>query len=79
MRVLAEVSWEKEDGLGEGESSMIREMYFLLHWGMNYTIVNGIAVNYTVAICQDCKTGDIRCFLPEQLRVVGKDISNLKK
>lgn len=55
-------------------------MYYLLHWGLTYEILIGIdghqyPVTYTVGICQNIKTGDIKSFVPQDLTVVGKEVT----
>jgi predicted metal-binding protein len=79
MRILCRVTWEKDEQTKEGESIMDSGDYFLLHWGLQYEIIqleegHVAAVNYTIAICQDCETGEVRCVLPEQIRILGNDI-----
>lgn len=66
MRTLVEVSYNDEDDK--------KEQYFLLHWGLKMQVINDLAVTFTVAICQNVKTGDILCFYPEQLKVIGTKI-----
>ena len=79
MRTLCEVTWEKDEELEEGVSVTERGKYWLHHWGLQYEIVQlqegqvG-AVSYTVGICEDYDTGEIRCFLPEQIKILGNDI-----
>ena len=72
MRDLCEVSWQKEDT--EEEPIMVKEKYFLLHFGLKYAIINNVAVNYTVAICQNYKTGQLEMFDPSQIRILGTEI-----
>jgi hypothetical protein len=76
MRELVEVSWAK-DGTEE-DPVMVKEKYYLLHFGLCYKIIdteNGqIGVNYTVCICQNIKTGDLEMFDPSQLRVLGTEL-----
>jgi hypothetical protein len=33
-----------------------------------------MAVNYTVAVCQNVKTGNLECFDVEQLRIIGTEL-----
>ena len=75
MRTLCECTWEIEsDG---DEPAYKTGEFILLHWGLQYTmqeIQEGkiIPVNYTVGVCQDTQTGQIRCFLPENIRILGR-------
>ena len=79
MRILVEVTQEKEE-LGDEEATLYeKDVYFLLHWGLDYTIIEmneemRIGVSYTVAICQNMETNIVRCFRPEQLRILGKTL-----
>ena len=76
MRSLVETSWEEENK--EGDLITKKGTFWLLHFGLNYNVINTehglIAVNYTVAICQDCETGQLRYFTPDKLRVIGTEI-----
>jgi len=79
MRILAEVSWAKDDELQEGESAYDKGEYWILHYGLDYRIINVdddkiAAVNFTVVICQNCKTGQLEKFLPEQIKILGSEI-----
>ena len=79
MKILCEVTQEKEGELKEGEPQEERSDWWLLHWGLDYTIIEmneemRIGVSYTVAICQHRESGVIRCFRPEQLQVLGREI-----
>jgi hypothetical protein len=74
MRTLVEVTWEKEGELEEGEPTMAKDEYWLLHFGLHYTIVNDMAVNYTVCICQNCKTGQLESFDVSQVRIIGTEL-----
>lgn len=80
MRVLVECTWEKEEQPIDGEVVVERGEYWLWYFGTDYKIIelgDGriAAVNYTTAICQSCKTGQIECFRPEQLRIIGKNLA----
>ena len=82
MKILAEAKYEGEK-LDEDNMPVIKtDQVYLLHWGTTYQVVETkdgvVPANYTVAICQDVKSGQIRTFLPEQLRILGEDISKLK-
>ena len=83
MKILAEVTYEG-DKLGEDNNLVVeKEKVFLLHFGITYQMIDMgagymIPANYTVAICQNCETGQIKSFLPDQLRIIGQDITNLK-
>jgi hypothetical protein len=74
MKTLVEVSYEKEGILKEDESPIEKDQFWLLHWGVKFEVINDIAVNYTVAICQNVNTGEIICFYPEQLKIIGQKI-----
>ena len=76
MRTLVEVTFEEENK--DGDTIEKKAKFWLLHWGLQREIINtgqGLAVgNWTVAICEDYETGQIRCFLPEQLTIIGQEI-----
>jgi hypothetical protein len=79
MRILCEVTWEKEGELEEGEPVYEKGQYWILHFGLDYKLIEVeegkiTAVNYTVIICQHCKTGQIEKFLPEQVKILGTQI-----
>jgi len=79
MRVLVEVTQEREELSNEGETLYEKDLYYLLHWGLDYTIIETnddmrVGVSYTVAICQNMETNIVRCFRPEQLQVLGREI-----
>jgi len=79
MRILVEVTTEKDDTGKEGETLFIREKAWLLQWAMDYKLMyvedNRLAaVNYTIAICENYKTGQVETYLPTQLRILGKKI-----
>jgi hypothetical protein len=74
LKTYCECSWPKEGEVEEGESTTDKDYFYLLHWGLKMEIVNNIGLNYTVAICQNCKTGEVICFLPEQLKILGNEI-----
>lgn len=64
--------------ISESEEKEQIEQYYLLHWGMTYTIAHlkdgPVPVHYTVGICQHIKTGQIHLFYPGQIKVVGKEV-----
>lgn len=74
MRNLVEVSYAKDGELKEGEQPIEKGMYFLLHWGTKMEIINEVGVSYTVAVCQDVNTGEVLCFLPEALKIIGTEL-----
>jgi len=79
MRELVEVSWQQDDQPEDGNTVYVKEKYWLLHWGLKYEIIdtgegNMIAINHTVAICENVKTGNVECFPPESLRILGTEI-----
>ena len=76
MRILCEATWENEE---KDEPAMEKGTYWLLHWGLQFEIIQVeegrlLPVNYTVAVCQDYDTGEVRCFLPEQIKILGTEI-----
>jgi len=76
IRTIVEVIWE-EDG------SEKKANYKLLHWGLRYDMVpdsygNLVPVHYTVAICENLKTGAVELFMPDQLRILGVNIKEEK-
>lgn len=78
MRTLVEVEEEK-DAVGEnGEVLYAKNKYWLWHFGIEFKIIETekglMPVNYTVAICENYKTGEIMTFMPSQLRIIGKVI-----
>lgn len=83
MRILVEVTTEKEDQDIDGDMGYDKEQYYLLHWGMKSEVFiidedHTGGVSYTVAVCQHVKSGAIRTFLPDQLRVLGVEIKEEK-
>jgi hypothetical protein len=79
MRVLVECIWEAEVQPEEGDTVYERGQYWLWYFGTDYKIIDLgddriAAVNYTTAICESCNTGQIECFRPEQLRIIGRQI-----
>jgi len=57
--------------------------YYLLHWGLSagkFTDENGSAFvsQWTVAICQNMKTGIINTFIPEAITILGYERANEK-
>ena len=53
------------------------QMYYLLHWGLSYDILESdrqsYTVTYTVGICQHISNGQIKSFKPTDLTWVGKE------
>ena len=79
MRILCEISWIKDEQPIDGETIMEKDKYWILHYGLDYRIIELgedriAAVNFTVIICQNCKTGQIEKFLPEQCRILGPEV-----
>lgn len=79
MKILVEAEWENDEELLEGEPQTEKGKFWLHHWGLQRDIIDigdgKLAVgNWTVAICEDYKTGIIRCFMPEQLRIIGTEL-----
>ena len=71
MKELVEVEWQDTD---KEEPATVREQYWLLHFGLKYQIIGETGVSYSVAICQHTRTGQLECFDPERLRVIGTQI-----
>ena len=74
LKTYCEVTWEKDGELKDGEPVMERDYYYLLHFGLRYDIIENQVVNYTVAICQNVKTGQLEYFNIEQIRIIGQQI-----
>ena len=59
------------------DAEIVEVMYYLLHWGLTYTILTDQNMNYpvayTVGICQHIRNGTIKLFTPDVLTVVGKE------
>jgi hypothetical protein len=73
IKTVVEVTTWDEDGFEK------KDMYALHHWGLKYDLManevgNMMPVHYTVAICENIKTGTIELFMPDQLRVIGTNI-----
>ncbi len=68
MRTVCEVTWRDEEG---DKPKVVKEMYYLLHWGLKMEIIGETGVSHTVAVCEHYETGQIECFLPEQLKILG--------
>jgi len=78
MKILCEVTQEKEGELKEGEPQEERSDWWLLYWGLEYKMIDVgdriVPVNYSVAICQHYDTGQVETFLPSQLKILGKTL-----
>ena len=79
IKTIVECRWLKEGTEADENPTYEKDRFILLHWGLDcqtYESDSGqtVGINWTVAICQNCKTGDIRTFLPEQLRILGKEV-----
>jgi hypothetical protein len=79
MRILVEVTEEAEVQPMDGDTAYEKSKWWLLHFGIDYQIIEAeegklMAVNYTVAICENYNTGQVQCFKPDQLRILGKEI-----
>jgi hypothetical protein len=72
IKTVVEVNMSQEDDKEQFEQ------FYLLHWGLTYTIMQlnegATPVQYTVGICQHINTGQINIFYPGQIRVVGKEV-----
>lgn len=76
MRSLAEVTWTDYD---RAEPMTVTEQVWVLHFGVKSEVVDAgegrlIGVSNTVAVCEDVKTGQLNCFPPEQIRILGTEI-----
>ncbi len=82
MKTLVRVKWESETQPMDGDVAYEEGTFILLHFGLDYKLIeteNGtVPVNFTVAVCQECKTGEVICFLPGQLRIIGKTMEEKK-
>lgn len=67
MRTLAEVRLIKEGTENDDEPAYETKKFILLYWGTSVE-------HFTVAVCEDCETGQIKCFLPESLKIIGQEI-----
>jgi hypothetical protein len=79
MRILVEVTEESNVQPVDGDTAYEKNKYWLLHFGLDYRIIEAeegrlVAVNFTVAVCQNYETGQIELFKPDQLRIIGKQI-----
>jgi len=79
MRTLVEITQELEEPDDEGNIQYSKSRWWLLHWGLeNKTIEMDkgqiIPVSYTVAICENYESGQVQTFLPDQIRIIGKQI-----
>jgi hypothetical protein len=71
MKDLCEVTWIDREG---EEPVTVKDKYYLLHFGLCYTIIGEVGVSYTVCICQNVKTGQLELFEPSQVRIIGTKI-----
>jgi hypothetical protein len=81
MQTLCEVRVAKEGTEDDDEPKYETRKYILLHFGLKFEIIGvdkdrQMPVNYSVCICQDCETGWLRTFAPEEVRIIG---TNIKK
>jgi len=72
IKTVVEVTWE-EDGYEK------KDLFILLHFGLKYDLIsnemgNMMPVHYTVAVCQNIKSGAIELYFPDQLKVVGTNL-----
>ena len=78
MRTLCEVRILKEGTEDEEEPVHEQKQYWLLYFGLKYDLITEegkvVAVNYSVCICEDYETGQLRCFLPEEIKIIGREI-----
>lgn len=70
LRTVCEVP-NPEDPDNENE-----QYFYLLHWGMTAGKLSDgeggmFMSSWTIAICQDIKTGQIHTFLPDYIKVIG--------
>ena len=68
---------KEEEIVNQNDAEIVEVMYYLLHWGLTYTILTdqnqNYPVSYTVGICQHLRDGIIKSFTPDLLTVVGKE------
>jgi hypothetical protein len=69
LKTYCEVTKESQDE--DGNAIYERDFYYILHWGLT---INDFGINYTVAICENCKSGQIEMVEPQQIRIIGKGI-----
>lgn len=79
MRDFCEIRVVKEGTEDNDEPTYETRRFVLLHFGLKADIVYnddgvGVAVNYTVAICEDCITGWLKTFEPEEIRKIEREI-----
>ena len=72
------------DKEGETKTENVKEVYYLLHFGLDAGHMPGSdgkyhPVNWTVAICEHIETGKIVKFVPEVLKVIGSAKPNRKE
>ncbi len=79
MRTLIEVRQIKE-GTEDDENPMYEtSKWWLWHFALKYELINNsdgsiTAVNYTVCVCENYDTGQLECFPPEAIRILGTQI-----
>jgi hypothetical protein len=71
MRTICEVVQERDEQGDDNEILYTKGIYYLLHFGLMYDIIEGTPVNYTVVYCESKNTGHIEAFNPTQLRILG--------
>jgi len=63
--------------VNSNDAEIVEVMYYLLHWGLTYTILTdreqNYPVTYTVGICQHLSNNTIKLFTPDLLTVVGTE------
>ena len=74
LKTYCEVTIDTGEVDDEGEAIYTKDYFWLLYWGLKYDIVDNRAVNFTVAICENCKTGQIICVMPENIKILGNEI-----
>lgn len=76
MRILVEVTQERDETGEDGETLYFKSDWWLMHFGLDFKVMETkdglVAVNYTVAICENYETGQIETFMPGQCRIIGK-------
>ena len=74
LKAYCEVTIDTGEIDDEGNAIYQKDFYWLLHFGLRWDIVNETVVNYTTAICQHCKTGQIEMFDPTQIKIIGREV-----
>ena len=78
MKILCEVTQERDEQGDNGETLYTRGKYWLMHFGLEFKMIETdqglVPVNYTVAICENYETGQVETYQPSQIKILGKQI-----